>query len=145
MLGSSNGFRGYWSIHKICVEITVMLAHWPDEGPNPVNCSTCSCAQLICACKYARSFGEGVGTCSSQGKGPHLDVYCLLKISLVCKRWLHWPPDWCLWLKHEAGLLVLSCLPGPSSGDLGFGHILQRGSVCDLFFSYFSTSLWRFL
>ena len=49
----------------------------------------------------------GFGTRLSQGKPPHLDVYCILKISLVRKGWLYWPPNWCLWLQHKVGGLLL--------------------------------------
>lgn len=132
MLSSSNSFRRYWSIPKICVEITVMLAHQPNEGPNPVKCSSCSCAQLTCRCKYTWSFLHGgFGTRLSRGEALCLDVYCLFKISLVCKGWLYWPPNWCLWLQHHCRSAV------PSLGDLNFCHLLQKGSVCFFLFQHF--------
>lgn len=40
-------------------KITVKPIHQPDEGPNPVNCSSCLCTQLICRCKYSQIFVQG--------------------------------------------------------------------------------------
>lgn len=40
-------------------KITVMPIHQPDEGSNPVNCSSCLCTQLICRCKYSQIFVQG--------------------------------------------------------------------------------------
>lgn len=49
----------------------------------------------------------GFGTRLSQDRAPHLDAYCLFNISLVHKGWLYWHPNWCVWLWHKVGGLLL--------------------------------------
>lgn len=62
-----------------------MLAHQPDEGLKPASCSTCSCKlQPISSNKHPwRIVQVFWHTHLCQDMAPHLDVCCVLNITLV--------------------------------------------------------------
>lgn len=81
----------------------------------------------------------------SQDMAPHLGVYCLLKFSLVCEDWLYWPPDWCLWLQHKVGGLLLPSIAQlvlPRETWISAVSCREAQSVI-YFFSFFFFSLFQ--